>query len=99
MVQVRDDPSEEVTDAYEQRRDGFSGICVETNGGYFEYWFPYADASTMDYVDADDVLDPVRMQIRENATPASEYTGKANVTVPKNVVDRAENVSERPLLE
>lgn len=99
MVYVHPDSSEEVTDTFETQRDGNRGVMVETNEGYFEYWFPYVDTADTSYVDDDTMLDATHMTIRENAENPSEYDGTSSLTVPRCVVDSAESVSGLTLLE
>lgn len=101
MVYTREDTTEEITDAYEETRYGQQRVCVETDDGYFQYWFPYTDVTDKKYVDADTVLDPMHMHIVEAPNEASrtEYTGSDPITVPASVVERAEEVSGYSALE
>lgn len=101
MVKIRADWTEEVTASYETTRNGTERVVIETDTGYFVYWFPYKEASDISYTDEEIVLDIWNMQITEAPGEPNEsvYDGSSAVTVPKCVVDCAEEVSGYTYIE
>lgn len=99
MVYVKEDRTEEVTAVYSETRNGTSGVTVETEDGYFEYWFPIRDAE--EYIDAEKHLDAIRMEIYEAKGEPNEslYTGKSHLIVPQVVAEAAEDYTGYPVPE
>jgi hypothetical protein len=94
MVRIRKDNTEEVTDSYKTTRDENRGVVVETNEGYFEYWFPVKNA--LEYIDEKEILamDSDMKIVEENNTDEeTQYDGSSSLTIPKSVAERAENLS------
>jgi energy-converting hydrogenase A subunit M len=105
MVYVREDSNEKVTDSYKKTNNGVKGVMVETEEGYFKYWFPIVEPSEKYSIDSEKVLDVLsseanfRLIEAEGEENESVYNGHDNVTIPQKVVDRAKEVSGYPLLE
>lgn len=105
MVYVREDSTEKVTDSYKKTDNGVEGVMVETEGGYFKYWFPIVDPSEKYNIESEKVLDVLsseanfRLIEAEGEDNESIYTGQDNVTIPRKVVDRAEELSGYPFLK
>lgn len=99
MVKVREDNKETITDWYEETRGKTRGIVVETEDGYFEYWFPIIQAP--DYVEREKALSAFKMEIVEapDSENASRFTGTSSIIIPKKVVEKAEEEAGWPLLE
>lgn len=100
IVYVRKDKTEEVTDFYRTSRNGLDGVVIETEDRYFEYFFPIKEAP--EYVDSDYVLSAYGdMTITEapEEVNESQFTGKSGLTVPKCVVEKAEELTGYPLPE
>lgn len=101
MVKIQEDPTESVSSSYETTRNGTEGVVVETDSGYFSYWFPYKDASEISYADEERVLDIWNMRITEAPGQVNEsvYDGSSAIIVPRCVVARAEGVSGLTYIE